>query len=87
MLSVCLFFDRRSFAALWVDIRVGDRGDFLFHPRFDRRAVLPARARGWRRALAPPPRKEGLGQLVPLGFGVATFTPAAYRRPGLGRPL
>ena len=30
--------------------------------------------------------KEGLGQLVPLGFDVAIFTPAAYRRPGLGRP-
>ena len=23
---------------------------------------------------------EALGQLVPLGFGVATFTPAAYQR-------
>ena len=28
-------------------------------------------------------RKEDLGQLVPLGFGVATFTPAAYRRHSL----
>ena len=82
-----MFFDRRASAALWVDIRVGDRGDFLFHPRFHHRASFGALARGWRRALAPPPRKEGLGQLVPLGFGVATFTPAAYRRPGLGRPL
>ena len=27
--------------------------------------------------------KEDLGQLVPLGFGVATFTPAAYRRHSL----
>ena len=28
-------------------------------------------------------RKEDLGGLVPLGFGVATFTPAAYRRHSL----
>ena len=82
-----MLFFRRYRAALWVDIRVGDRGDFLFHPRFHFEPFVWLAARGWRRALAPPPRKEGLGQLVPLGFGVATFTPAAYRRPGLGRPL
>ena len=27
------------------------------------------------------------GQLVLLGFGVATFTPATYQRPSLERPL
>ena len=86
MLSVCCFSAatarRCGLTSEW------ETGGIRFsHPRFDRRAVYPARARGGRRALAPPPRKEGLGQLVPLGFGVATFTPAAYRRPGLGRPL
>ena len=30
--------------------------------------------------------KKALGQLVQLGFDVAAFTPAAYRRPRLGRP-
>jgi hypothetical protein len=29
---------------------------------------------------------ESLGQLVALGFDVAVFTPAPYRRPRLGRP-
>ena len=31
-------------------------------------------------------RAESLGQLVVLGFDVAVFTPAPYRRPRLGRP-
>ena len=31
-------------------------------------------------------RAERFGQLVALGFGVAAFTPAPYRRPRLGRP-
>ena len=30
--------------------------------------------------------EKDLGQLVALGFGVAAFTPAPYRRPRLGRP-
>ena len=30
--------------------------------------------------------EERLGQLVALGFDVAVFTPAPYRRPSLGRP-
>ena len=29
---------------------------------------------------------KALGQLVQLGYDVAAFTPAAYRRPRLGRP-
>ena len=29
---------------------------------------------------------KDFGQLVALGFGVAAFTPAPYRRPRLGRP-
>ena len=29
---------------------------------------------------------KAFGQLVQLGFDVAVFTPAAYRRPRLGRP-
>ena len=31
-------------------------------------------------------RGKAFGQLVALGFGVAAFTPAPYRRPRLGRP-
>ena len=29
---------------------------------------------------------KAFGQLVQLGFDVTAFTPAAYRRPRLGRP-
>ena len=29
---------------------------------------------------------KALGQLVTLGFDIAAFTPASYRRPRLGRP-
>ena len=40
--------------------------------------------------VAPMPEmelcNESLGQLVMLGFDVAVFTPASYRRPRLGRP-
>ena len=32
------------------------------------------------------PRPKAFGQLVALGFDVAVFTPAPYRRPRLGRP-
>ena len=32
------------------------------------------------------PRRKVLGLLVPLGFAVAGFTPAAYRRRVLRRP-
>ena len=35
-------------------------------------------------SLIPP---EASGQLVPLGFGIAAFAPAAYRRGSLPRPL
>ena len=30
--------------------------------------------------------RKAIGQLVQLGFDVTAFTPAAYRRPRLGRP-
>jgi len=30
---------------------------------------------------------ESFGLLVPLGFGLSTFTPVAYRRRNLRRPL
>ena len=32
-------------------------------------------------------RSKASGQLVPLGYDVAAFTPAAYRRGSLPRPL
>ena len=32
-------------------------------------------------------KSESVGRLVPLGFGIAAFTPAAYRRRSLQRPL
>ena len=35
-------------------------------------------------SLLPP---EASGQLVPLGFGIAAFAPAAYQRGSLPRPL
>ena len=37
----------------------------------------------------PPPRNrsKAFGQLVLLGYDVAAFTPAAYRRGSLPRPL
>ena len=31
--------------------------------------------------------RESIGQLVPLGFDIAAFTPAAYQRRRLQRPL
>ena len=34
-----------------------------------------------------PGHEQSHGQLVLLGFGVATFTPAAYQRRSLQRPL
>ena len=33
-----------------------------------------------------PSHLESFGQLVPLGFDIAAFTPAAYRRRRLQRP-
>ena len=33
-----------------------------------------------------PSHLESFGQLVPLGFDIAAFTPAAYRRRSLQRP-
>ena len=33
-----------------------------------------------------PSHPESFGQLVPLGFDIAAFTPAAYRRRSLQRP-
>ena len=32
-------------------------------------------------------KSESAGRLVPLGFDIAAFTPAAYRRRRLQRPL
>ena len=37
-------------------------------------------------ALLFPSHRESFGQLVPLGFDIAAFTPAAYRRRRLQRP-
>ena len=59
--------------------REGTRSHFARRPR--RGAALQGGA------VARTCRREVFGPLVALGFGVAAFTPAPYRRAGLARPL
>ena len=46
--------------------------------------VLTVAGKGRERKCA---QGEAFGQLVPLGFGIAAFAPAAYQRGGLPRPF
>lgn len=46
-----------------------------------------SRERGGAGAHTPRTRSKAFGQLVLLGYDVAAFTPAAYRRGSLPRPL
>ena len=57
---------------------------FLFYP--EKRGTRDVHTPGKRDNRAGIGGEESFGQLVVLGFDVAVFTPAPYRRPRLGRP-